>query len=278
MSCSERRLISGYLDDALSPRQKANLLLHLQECPDCAQLLARYRQMDILLRRLPPREPTADSRQRLLDRLSMQTRWRSWGWTRGAAAMFLIVGSALGFFAFHQVLPDRPDAGNAVVLSASPQEASTREVAQPISNRLENGGEDAAILQQVRRTVRRPGFRPLLPGYLPKGAWLDNVNLSPNRPGGPIDRLEMAFVATGSRVQLRQESADASSQEQQRLLRGDHPRLLTVGGHEWLYIRRDHEDRDAPALLIGSRDGIVIWLESSLPLEELEKIAASLQE
>jgi hypothetical protein len=58
MTCARyRALISRYLDDELTPRQRAELLDHVKHCASCAADLARYRQAEVLLRKIPEGEP-----------------------------------------------------------------------------------------------------------------------------------------------------------------------------------------------------------------------------
>src|SRR6476620_8212353 len=54
MTCARyRALISRYLDDELTPRQRAELLAHIEHCASCAADLARYRRTELLLRKQP---------------------------------------------------------------------------------------------------------------------------------------------------------------------------------------------------------------------------------
>jgi anti-sigma factor RsiW len=63
VSCARYRAqLSRYLDDELPPRQRSELLAHVATCPDCAAALARFRQSEVLLKKLPERKPSADVR------------------------------------------------------------------------------------------------------------------------------------------------------------------------------------------------------------------------
>ncbi len=61
MSCARyRALISRYLDGELTPRQKADLLHHIETCASCSAALAKYRQSEVLLKRLPESSTPAE--------------------------------------------------------------------------------------------------------------------------------------------------------------------------------------------------------------------------
>lgn len=299
MSCGEyRRLISGYLDETLSVRQRDSLLEHLLLCPTCARTLARYRQMGVLLRRLPPSEPAAAVRDRVLQGgLPAPRPWlpRPLSAIAGAAALLAVAlgllfpgnaawprwdGLGVGQMATAEpALSGRPGAPlpDLLLPEDSRPGGSHQEAAQMASP------DDARLLQQVRLTVRRPDFRPLLPAYLPRDAHLDTVNFGRGHAAGPIDRLDVAFAAGRHQIQLRQLSGAAAASERRQLearQRWLPPKRIIVAGHEWLYSRRSDAGRDAEptAVLVGQRGGMTIWLESSLPEEELAKVAASLQE
>ena len=54
MSCSRYRdLLSRYIDGEVTPRQRRELLAHVENCRDCAAWLARVRQTDVLLKGVP---------------------------------------------------------------------------------------------------------------------------------------------------------------------------------------------------------------------------------
>ena len=58
MTCARyRALISRYLDNELTPRQRTELLDHVKHCASCAADLARYRQAEVLLRKIPEGQP-----------------------------------------------------------------------------------------------------------------------------------------------------------------------------------------------------------------------------
>ncbi|HEX6608063.1 MAG TPA: zf-HC2 domain-containing protein, partial [Chloroflexia bacterium] len=61
MTCARyRALISRYLDDELTPRQRTELLDHVKHCASCAADLARYRQAEVLLRKIPEGQPAPE--------------------------------------------------------------------------------------------------------------------------------------------------------------------------------------------------------------------------
>ncbi|MDQ2806519.1 MAG: zf-HC2 domain-containing protein, partial [Chloroflexota bacterium] len=58
MTCARyRALISRYLDDELTARQRTELLDHLTGCANCSADLARLRLGEVLLRKLPEPPP-----------------------------------------------------------------------------------------------------------------------------------------------------------------------------------------------------------------------------
>ncbi|MGI8586166.1 MAG: Ig-like domain-containing protein [Chloroflexia bacterium] len=71
MTCARyRALISRYLDDELTPRQRAELLDHIEHCPACSAALARYRRDDLLLRKLPAEDkPTPAVKGKVLEEI-----------------------------------------------------------------------------------------------------------------------------------------------------------------------------------------------------------------
>ncbi len=68
MSCSRyRQLISRYVDDEVTPRQRADLLAHVQTCHECAAWLARARQTDVLLKGVNDTRPSDRVRSAILN-------------------------------------------------------------------------------------------------------------------------------------------------------------------------------------------------------------------
>ncbi|MEO8287723.1 MAG: Ig-like domain-containing protein [Chloroflexota bacterium] len=68
MSCSRyRQLISRYVDDEVTPRQRRDLLAHVQVCADCAAWLARARQTDVLLKGVNETHPSDRVRNAILN-------------------------------------------------------------------------------------------------------------------------------------------------------------------------------------------------------------------
>jgi hypothetical protein len=68
LSCSRyRQLISRYVDNEVTPRQRADLLAHVQVCPDCAAWLARTRHTDVLLKGIRETHPSDRVRKAILN-------------------------------------------------------------------------------------------------------------------------------------------------------------------------------------------------------------------
>lgn len=67
MSCVRyRQLISRYIDGEVTPRQRQELLAHVQTCHDCAAWLSRARQTDVLLKGLETGGPSDKVRSAVL--------------------------------------------------------------------------------------------------------------------------------------------------------------------------------------------------------------------
>lgn len=67
MSCTRYRpLISRYVDDEVTPRQRRDLLAHVGACHECAAWLARARQTDVLLKGVPETRPSDRVRNAVL--------------------------------------------------------------------------------------------------------------------------------------------------------------------------------------------------------------------
>ncbi|MEP6776686.1 MAG: Ig-like domain-containing protein, partial [Chloroflexota bacterium] len=70
MSCTRyRQLISRYVDDEVTPRQRQELLAHVEHCSDCAAWLARARHTDVLLKSVKNTGPSDSVRQAILSQL-----------------------------------------------------------------------------------------------------------------------------------------------------------------------------------------------------------------
>ncbi len=139
MSCPSYSLfITRYLDDALNDEERAELLLHLSQCPECRWTLARYRRLDAALRIAPAARPHTGFRRNLLRRAE----GRLWPfaslskiWSPALAVVPVIVAVLV---AAAVILPalngQRPDADNTyrdhratlpyVVTSNSPHESN----------------------------------------------------------------------------------------------------------------------------------------------------------
>lgn len=67
MSCVRyHQLMSLYVDGEVTPRQRQELLQHVESCADCAAWLARLRQTDVLLKGVPEARPSDRVRSAVL--------------------------------------------------------------------------------------------------------------------------------------------------------------------------------------------------------------------
>ena len=70
MSCTRYlQLISRYVDDEVTPRQRQEPLAHVEHCSECAAWLARARQTDVLLKSVKNTGPSDSVRQAILSQL-----------------------------------------------------------------------------------------------------------------------------------------------------------------------------------------------------------------
>ncbi len=70
MNCTRyRQLISRYVDDEVTPRQRRELLAHVEVCRDCAAWLARARQTDVLLKSVGDTHPSDSVRNAIIAQL-----------------------------------------------------------------------------------------------------------------------------------------------------------------------------------------------------------------
>jgi anti-sigma factor RsiW len=68
MACQElAELVTAYLDDALSPRDRARFEAHLAECDDCTAYVEQFEQTVRALGALPGDEPEPASLDALLE-------------------------------------------------------------------------------------------------------------------------------------------------------------------------------------------------------------------
>ncbi len=74
MSCVRyHELISRYADNEVTPRQKQELLHHVEQCHDCAAWLARVRQAEVLLKGVPDTHPSDRVRSAVLQTVRQQS-------------------------------------------------------------------------------------------------------------------------------------------------------------------------------------------------------------
>jgi len=67
LECAELvELVTDWLDDALSPDDRARFETHLAACDDCAAFVVQFRETIAALGALPAEPPSADTQARLL--------------------------------------------------------------------------------------------------------------------------------------------------------------------------------------------------------------------
>ncbi|HYP42326.1 MAG TPA: Ig-like domain-containing protein, partial [Chloroflexia bacterium] len=74
MNCDKYRdLLSRYVDSEVTPRQRRELLAHVEKCAHCAAWLARVRQSEVLLKGIPQTQPSDRVRDAVLGSLRQKT-------------------------------------------------------------------------------------------------------------------------------------------------------------------------------------------------------------
>ncbi len=91
-------LISGHIDQENTPEEEAQLLQHLQQCPDCRKVLQAFEEMHSGLAALNE-EPPADLRQNVMNVIRSEVpapgkQSRRWMGLAVAAALALVIGAA----------------------------------------------------------------------------------------------------------------------------------------------------------------------------------------
>lgn len=90
-----RALLSAYLDDAVSPAERASVAAHLTSCGDCRDRLAELRATSRLVAALPDPRPS----RRLVPRLARPAPWvaplRTLSTIASGLSVFLFIASAL---------------------------------------------------------------------------------------------------------------------------------------------------------------------------------------
>jgi len=90
MTCAKiRRLLPGYLDDALPGAQQPQVREHFDVCYDCRQELEHYRRLSALMARAEPVAPPAELAVRIkvaVARARASSGWAGWFRTRASRA------------------------------------------------------------------------------------------------------------------------------------------------------------------------------------------------
>jgi anti-sigma factor RsiW len=67
MACAELvELVTAYLDDALTPADRAGFEAHLAACDDCSVFVAQFRETIAALAALPAEPPSVETQTALL--------------------------------------------------------------------------------------------------------------------------------------------------------------------------------------------------------------------
>ncbi len=140
MKCEDALLlISGHIDQENTPEEEAQLLQHLQQCPECRNILRAFEEMNSSLVALNE-EPPKDLRQNVMnviraENTSPKKQRRRWIGLAVAAALAIVIGAAaVPKFTPAPTEADAPMVARAVpmaaeVLSADSIEVSPQEIA-----------------------------------------------------------------------------------------------------------------------------------------------------
>jgi hypothetical protein len=251
-------LVSRFLDDALSQRERQDLLAHLGECPDCAATLARYRQATVLLGRLGESAPSPRVREAVLAERPSAAR-NGWRAALAGLAACLLIGGAVAF----SLVPVERGPATGLDTGATPSAENTL-----------SGGDGQDVVEALRKTLG-PADGPALPSYLPRGAKVERVSLGrPPQSGGPYE-VDLALrLEDGKSLLLRQRS-----KEPKAIVPTPPSRSVVISGREWRYLPRGNASaREAATyVLVGEVNGSRYELESSIPLEDLVRVAESIR-
>ncbi len=151
-----KKLLSAYLEECLSPQQQGSVTRHLEKCLECRQELEQLRGVGALLKQLPAPALPSDFRFRIRRRLSRE-KWRAqqpgwrWRWANlmapvafpaaaGVLSALLIFGTLIHVFAA-PVTADSDDVPlNLRDISPTPKQRSLR--VQQRFGRARGGGLD----------------------------------------------------------------------------------------------------------------------------------------
>lgn len=141
MKCEDALLlISGHIDQENTPEEEAQLLQHLQHCPECRNVLQSFEEMQSDLLALNE-EPPADLRENVMNVIRSDTavpkkQHRRWVGLAVAAALALVIGAAaLPKFEPAPAEPDMPMMARSMpvaeeTLSADAVQVSPQEIAE----------------------------------------------------------------------------------------------------------------------------------------------------
>ena len=140
MKCEDALLlISGHIDQENTPEEEAQLLQHLQHCPECRNVLQFFEEMRSDLLALNE-EPPADLRENVMNVIRSETsaqkkHHKRWIGLAVAAALALVIGAAaMPKFEPAPAEPDMPMMARSMpvaeeTLSVDTSEASPQEIA-----------------------------------------------------------------------------------------------------------------------------------------------------
>ena len=184
VTCEEALLlISSWLDDQISETEQAQLSAHLEQCPECRQLMQTLKMTDDRLRDLAE-EPPAELHQKIMDAVVLEqpvrkkTRSFRFGSLAAAAALVVLVGVG------SMVLPEKQthvpaEASVMTARSAVPVPTAASETAVSMT-----AEEMAAAAQHVADT--RGAEVALLMEHLPE---LDDCLCEPQTNGAMLYTL-----------------------------------------------------------------------------------------
>lgn len=112
LSCAQvEEQLSDYLDRALTPEGKAMFFAHLDDCPECSQLVLEVQELTMRMPRLAPVAEPPTLETKILDStLGERQGWRGWfGWINAIWQPQFAIGIATAavslMIAFHALAP-----------------------------------------------------------------------------------------------------------------------------------------------------------------------------
>ena len=306
MSCAQYKLlISRYLDDDISLRDRNMLMAHLVNCPRCAATLARYRGIEVSLRKLPETQPSPAVRDNLLcvieqgsnaskgsvgrsaryawklrlprffdvDVLQIAKRMSLSGlpvvFVIALAGLLVVYASQIGLIQSGR--NTSLDSGVSAPLVSGKLLQDSGQTYTPVSN---SSHVAVALAQMLRQTRSNYPIRLPLPAYIPAGMQLERFSINPGGEAGSAEDMEVDFKAQdGKMVRIRHGMNSVAP-----AVPAKGSRLVAAGREWWVQQHPTLSQNGAQAYVIFTKqNGEVVVLDAVLPLDELIRVVDSIE-